>query len=320
MTLDEDRQKELDQLWLDSLLQESLRPEHDRDLQRIESLFARTELEQSELRSADVRKFSSFVRWLPLVIAASVLIAVSSWPQFSSSNQKAYAAVDRSLRATPAAREYSIRIFLNNLSGDELTRTAQLYLGKNNRFAIRRQSWLASSDIWVGSDGTNQWFVPRVGPAFKGSERILGGWLMRKDSTSPFLHLNTALKRMKKDYDLTMLPDAGLDGVAGEGTIVCERVHGEWKSQVKSSSDRPLPVEIELWADKDSGIARRVVLVWNREPNQVGVKQWSMDLIGYPSLAENWFEPSGHIGAGQRIITIGKETDLEVWPKANEEN
>jgi hypothetical protein len=320
MTLDEDRQKELDQIWLDSLLQESLRPEQDRNRQRIESLFSKADFERNEFHSVVIHKFSSLVRWLPHVIAASILIALGSWPLFSSSSQKAYAAVDRSLRATPAAREYSIRILRNNLSGDELTRTAHLYIDKNNRFAVRRQSWLGSSDIWIGSDGTNQWFVPRVGPAFKGSERIVGGWLMRKDSTSPYLHLNTALQRMKKDYELTMLPDAGLDGVDGEGTIVCERVHGEWKSQVKSSSDRTLPVEIELWADKESGIARRVVLVWNREPNQVGVTQWSIDLIGYPSLAENWFEPLGHIGVGQRIITIGKETDLEVWPKANEEN
>jgi hypothetical protein len=320
MTLDEDRQKELDQIWLDSLLQESLRPEQDRDRQRIESLFSKPDFDLSEAHSAVDHKFRLLVRWLPLVIAASVLIAISSWPQFSSSNQKAYAAVDRSLRATPAAREYSIRILRNNLSGDELIRTAQLYLDKNNRFAVRRQSWLGSSDIWIGSDGTNQWFVPRVGPAFKGSERILGGWLMRKDSTSPYLHLNTALKRMKKDYDLTMLPEAGLDGVDGEGTILCERVHGEWKSQAKSSSDRAMPVEIELWADKENGIARRVVLVWNREPNQVGVTQWSIDLVGYPSLAENWFEPSGHVGGGQRIITIGKETDLEVWPKGTDEN
>ncbi len=47
---------------------------------------------------------------------------------------------------------------------------------------------------------------------------------------------------------------------------------------------------------------------------------WRTGFVVTGSLAENWFEPSGHIGVGQRIITIGKETDLEVWPKANEGN
>lgn len=320
MTLDEDRRQELEQLWLDSLLQESLRPDRDRDQQRIQSLLSQPDFELNEGHLAIVPKSGSLVRWLPLVIAASVLIAVSSWSLFSSSNQRAYAAVARSLRATPAAREYSIRIFANSLAGDEVTKTAQLYIDKNNRFAVRRQGWLGLSDIWIGSDGTNRWFVPRVGPAFQGSEQILGGWLVRKDSTSPYLHLNTALKRMEKDYDLKMLHDIELEGVGVEGRIVCEQVHGAWNGQRKSASNRTLPTEIDLWVDKDNGIARRVVLAWNREPNQGGVTQWTIDLIGYPNLAENWFAPSGHIGVGQRIITIGKETDLDVMPKSNEEN
>ena len=320
MTLDEDRRQELDQLWLDSLLQESLCPGRDRDQKRIESLFTKPDFELHETHSAVVQKSGSLVRWLSWGIAASVLIAVGSWSLFSSSNQRAYAAVAKSLRATPAAREYLIRISANSLAGDEVTKTAQLYIDKNDRFAVRRQGWLGLSDIWIGSDGTNRWFVPRIGPAFQGSDKLLGGWLMRKDSTSPYLHLNTALKRMEKDYDLKMLPEMEWDGVGGEGRILCERVHGAWNGQRKSASNRTLPAEIDLWVDKDNGIARRVVLVWNREPNQGGVTQWTMDLIGYPSLADNWFAAGGHVGAGQRIIAIGKETDLDVLPKSSEEN
>jgi hypothetical protein len=319
MTIDEERQKELDELWLDSLLQESLRPEHSGDQRRIQMLLSKADFEEKEAHAAVVGKSSAFVRWLPLAIAASVLIAASCWSLFSPSSQQAYAAIARSLQSTPVAREYSIRILSNSLSGEQLTKTAQLYLDKNNRYAVHRQGWLGLSDIWFGSDGANHWFVPRVGPALQGSEQTLGGWLSRRDSTSPFLYLNTALKRMEKDYDLKMLPEADLGGVDGEGHVVCERVHGDLKSKGKTAGYRSLPIEIDLWADKQSGIARRVVLVWHREPNQVGAIQWTIDLAGYPSLVEKWFEPSGHTRLGQRILSIGKQADLDTLPIANGE-
>ena len=319
MTLDDERKKELDELWLESLLEESLHPALDRDKDRIQLLFAKPDFESSESHSAVVIASRSIVRWLPLMIAASVLIALSSWSLFTQPNQHAYAAISRSLQPTPEAREYTIGIRAKLQSGDEVTKTAQLFLGKSNQFAVHRQGWLGLSDIWVGSDGTNQWFVPRIGPALQGSERILGGWLVRKDATSPYLHLNTVLKRMEKNYELHMLPDTNLDAVEGDGKVVCEHIHGLLNAQGKSAANRTLPADIELWVDKETGIARRVILAWNREAHQAGPIQWTIELKRYPRLSENWFEPSGHLGMGQRVLSIGNEADLDAFPRSSDE-
>ena len=63
MTLEEDRKKELDQLWLDSLLQEALRPCRDRDQQRIQLLFSKADFESTEARSVIARRSDSMVGW-----------------------------------------------------------------------------------------------------------------------------------------------------------------------------------------------------------------------------------------------------------------
>ena len=222
------------------------------------------------------------------------------------------------MQPTPVAREYAIRIVANSLSGSEVTKHARLFLDSGDRYAVNRRGWLGMGEVWFGNDGSNQWVVPRLGPAIIGSERILGGWMDKKDSTAPYLHIQTILKRMERGYTLQMLSDMKLDGVNGQ--VMCERVRGELKGRNKPPNNTALPIAIELWADQETGIAHRVVLDWYREPNHFGPIQWTIDLQGIPSLSEHWFEPAGHTAPGQRIVTIGKESELDALPKSNEES
>ncbi len=318
MTLDAERQAELNQAWMDSLLHEVLNPEPHREQAHLNALFAKPEFAPNESNSGLTRKFATPVRWIPIAIAASIVVVLGSWSLFPTSSQRASAAIARGLQATPVAREYAIRVVVNSLSGADVTKTAKLYLDSSNRFVVHRWGWLGLGDVWFGNDGNNLWVVPRLGPAIIGSEKVLGGWMAKKDSTAPYLHIKTILNRMEKGYTLYMLPDADLEGV--DGRVMCERVRADLKVNTKPQSTSVLPIAIELWADKETGVAHRVVLNWDREPNAFGPVQWTIDLQGFPALSENWFSPYGHTSQGQRIVNIGTESELETLPETNEQS
>lgn len=319
MTLDAERKHALNQVWMDSLLQEALNPERNREQERLAVLFAKRDFNSKRSQSGFSvgRLVGRPTGWLPIAIAASITIVLGSWSFFPTSNQRAYAAIARGLQPAPHAREYSIRIVANSFSGAEVTKSVQLFLDRGDRFAVHRRGWLGLGDIWFGSDGKNQWVAPRLGPALIGNERILGGWLSKRDSTAPFLHIQTILKRMEKGYTLQMLPDANFDGV--NGRVLCERVRGEWNERSELQNNATFPTDIELWSEKESGIVHRLVLNWGREPNQIGPIHWTIDFQGFPALAKDWFELSGHTAPGQRVVTIGKESELDSLPKSSEE-
>ena len=317
MILDAERQKELDHAWIESLLHEALNRDTQGDADRIHTLFATPDFDLRELGASSRSLRSSLARWIPIAIAASLLIVFGLWSLLSNPNQRAYAAIERSLKATPLAREYSVRIVANSLTKTAVPSTAQLFIDSADRFVVHRQGWVVG-DVWFGNDGSNYWVVPRLGPAVLGSERILGNWLAKKDATTPYLHIKTILKRMAKEYRLTMLPDTALASGDERADVVCERVRGECKEQISTPNHSLLPFAIELWADKKTGIAHRVVLTWNRQPTQIGPLEWTIDLKGFPSLADDWFTPLGHISADQRILAIGQEAELESLPKSND--
>ena len=79
MTLDADRQNELDHTWMDSLLHEALTNDSDREQARINALFAKPEFDSPEPNSTVDRRFSSRARWLPIAIAASPHSSVATW-------------------------------------------------------------------------------------------------------------------------------------------------------------------------------------------------------------------------------------------------
>ena len=91
MTLDADRQNEMNQVWMDSLLHEALNPEPHREHERLKTLFDKPVFDDVESNSTVNRRFGPLVRWLPIAIAASISIALGSWSLFSTSSQRAYA-------------------------------------------------------------------------------------------------------------------------------------------------------------------------------------------------------------------------------------
>lgn len=311
MTLNPDRKHELDQAWIDSLLVEAANKSRAEEQARLQVLFSNSELNEST--NVTVKRVSetlSLSKWVPLAIAASLVLATSLWWLFSGNgNQQAYAAVVRSMQATPMAREYLIHIRANSATGST-ERSARLFLGSDNRFAVNHAGWLGG-EVWFGDNGKKKWFVPRLGPAVMGGEWLLNKWMTKSDATTPYLYLNTILQRMSKGYELESLADESLPNTDNSESTVCDHIRGTMKHPLKSNSNPNAPATIELWADKESGMARRVKLNWQRAPSQVGPVEWTIDLQGFPELAADWFEPRGHTRPGQRIMEAKSEVEVD---------
>ena len=318
MTLDENRQGELDHMWISSLLDETMNSESNLEQERLRNLFASQEFSRQETGFVVKSPIDTLFRWMPIAMAATIAVAIGCWSLFFTTDQRAYAAIARGMQPISVAREYSIRMVSNSAMGAELTNNARLFLDSEDRFVVHRLGWLQLGDVWFGKEGSNQWVVPKLGPAIVGSERILAGWMTKKDSTAPYLHIQTVLKRMEKGYTLTMLPDTDLDSFSGK--VICERVRGERKDPATAQRNNERPSAIEMWTDKATGIVHRLDLTWDRSPTEIGPIHWTIVLQGYPTLAENWFKLIGHTVPGQRIVMIGKGSELDTFSKTTEDS
>jgi hypothetical protein len=115
---------------------------------------------------------------------------------------------------------------------------------------------------------------------------------------------------MANGYKLTRLPTEQLASYDGS-TVDCDHVRGTLKPNNKRAANSSIPDSIELWADRESGMAYKVLLKWERDSDQAGPTEWLIELAGHPSLKEDHFEPRGHVRANQRIIQVGSEAEME---------
>ncbi len=218
------------------------------------------------------------------------------------------AAVARALKAVPPTREYSIQILARRPKRDVESR-ATLYLDDRDRFVLHYPGWSGLTDLWIGGSPNRRWIVPRLGPVVVGNESLIGSWMAKKDATSPYLHLVPVLKRMEKAYDLRMLDDADIDrdGVR----VPCQVVVGTLRNLRSNERRAMLPAKIQLWADRESGVAEKLVLNWDRAEDQWGPIEWTIQLKGSPSLSEDFFEIESHVAPGRRIRMVEGAEELD---------
>ena len=63
--------------------------------------------------------------------------------------------------------------------------------------------------------------------------------------------------------------------------------------------------------DSQTGVARRVILNWQRNRLERGPIQWKIELVGSPELAGGWFQLDGHVEQGRPTIRIRSAADLD---------
>lgn len=326
MGLDNEKREILDQAWIDSLLVVSMSPNMDQsDETRIANLWRRIEIDSNTPNRVDADSENSEraphtsllahpneptnrprSKWRSVLAVACVIALLSAIPWLLRPSH-AIAAIDRANQVFPTPRKY--RIQMANIGENASSRTVWLYLDSSNRYVVEHPSWFQSQRTWLGGDSRSQWIVPPVGPAFTGNQRILNGWLIRRDSDTPYLHLSTILDRMRNGYELTRPKSTELSSSDNQRTIDCEYIIGTRRL------NRPgLPATIELWTQRDSGMAQRVVLQWgvqSKSSDGSMQKRWTIDLVDSPKLPSDWFSLEGHLRPSQRTIEVFSSNDLE---------
>jgi hypothetical protein len=179
---------------------------------------------------------------------------------------------------------------------------ADLYVDGADRFLLRHPPIPLPGDVWIGGNERENWIAPTRGPVLVGDDKMLQKWMADKQELStPYLHVTTILHRMSQYYDLEMLSDAS---VATRGqpdtTVRCRRVRG-----VLRDTTRWLPRTIDLWADRNTGIARRLILDWGLQPGQFGRSKVTFELVGSKELPPDWFEHSTHHDVGRPVLRPG---------------
>jgi hypothetical protein len=311
----EDNNKErflqADMQMLDSLLRHALRPEPEERDARVQKVLQRLD-EPSTYSTEDDRRTDVQIRtshhpvrrWFSLAVAVSLVLAVGLWFQLWNPSRRAYAMVEETLQraAETGARQYSVTGVVQRPVVGKREIVAELYVDGADRFLLRHPSILLLGEVWIGGNERENWIVPTRGPILVGNEKMLQQWIAdKRDFSTPYLHVTTILRRMSKDYDLEMLPD---DGVAESGqpdTIVrCRRVRG-----VLRDTTRGLPRKIDLWADRETGIARRVILDWELQPGQFGRSTVTFEFVGSKELPPDWFEHATHHGEDRPVLGAG---------------
>jgi hypothetical protein len=180
-------------------------------------------------------------------------------------------------------------------------RVAELYVDRAERFALRRLASPLLGEVWIGGNERENWIVPPLGPILVGDAQMLQNWMADKsDFPTPYLHLTTVLQLMSQRYELEMLPDSDLALLDRPDQIVrCRRVRG-----VLHDATWGPPSTIDLWADHDAGIVRRLVLDWQLQPGQFGRSKVSIELVGCEELPRDWYEHSAHHGEGRSVLRV----------------
>jgi hypothetical protein len=305
------RRQEADMRMLETLLRHALRPEAEAREARIQGVLQR--LDESSVgrtenrRQAIVRisaKAKPARRWVSLAVALGLVVVIGLWWQMTNPTRRAYATVHETLRraSETGARHYRVAAVIRRPLVGEREISADLYVDGADRFLLRHPSMLMVGEVCIGGNEREYWIAPSHGPILIGGEKMLRQWMSDKsDFSTPYLHVTTILDRMSEHYDLQMLPDDGLTlPDHPDATVRCRRVRGV----LRDSAGR-LPRKIELWADCESGIARRLILDWELQPEQLGRSKVEFELVGCADLPRDWFEHASHHEEGRPIVRVG---------------
>ncbi|MEM7311810.1 MAG: hypothetical protein AAF497_01535 [Planctomycetota bacterium] len=208
--------------------------------------------------------------------------------------QSAMAAVVRSIdvAAEMTTRKYQIQIE-RRMRGETETSLANLYVRGSDRFALQHPSpLLPGRSVWLGKDDVESWIVPAIGPVLKGDHTLHRRWT-RDELDIPDMDISSLLTRMMSSgYRLEAMSDEEIS-VSDGHTFVCQHIRAE-----RETAEQPnLPMAIELWASRESGIAVKIFARWALADDDSGKKSAVLSFQGeQPNLSATWFTAEAHEG------------------------
>lgn len=303
-----DRQKKPDladreSRMVESLLERAVRPSTEEDAARVEKLMSAIHAESDEqlvVARTSHSHFKKLNRWLPVSVAAGILVAVLVFTQPAGFENAAMAALNRTIAAeqNPNAREYKVSI-TRRAFGSTRILEHRLFVRRQD-FAISRKLLIGKGELWMGGRGDERWIVPGPGPVLVGSEDLFKNVTPnQKVLETPFMSVARILERTKRFYDLTMKSEVPLK--QGERTIQCQHIVGK-----RIGSPRiVIPEQVEIWSNPETGFAQRVRLVWG-EKDKSRWREATADLVGTPTLSNDFFEHTAHHEPDRRVIIVRK--------------
>lgn len=281
--------------FVDALLRHAMKPVSGKRSEWVDR--AMRSITESQVAPASLRRerkgrFLSR-HWLRFAIAASFLVAVGVlWPVSDRTNS-AYATVVRCLEIAKEAgnRHYKIAVEIRGPMGGSSKVVLDLYMDGVDRYAVRSPSLGSRPDLWFGRNSDNYWTaLPNESQTFM-DRLVLQRWLAKRERfEDEWLLLAPILERLSQDYDLTLLEDQLLpDPTQSDREKFYKRVRGVLRDQ-----SLPIPLQIDVWADSETGVARKFILDWQLGEGQIGLAKRTIELVGEPEVPEDWFEAEGH--------------------------
>ena len=253
--------------------------------------------EEAVPASGRTRRYSARPNWLLVGLATAAVVLVAVALPMANGSRTATAAVtlslDQALR--DIGRHYHVNAVWQNASDENSRREAELFVKGGDQFAIRVEGpGRMGAVIGLGSNAETSWVIPPIGPVLEGDHRSLTQWYREKaDIGTPYLHIASALEKMRDLYRLESLPNGEVS--LGERVIACNHVAAVLKGDATSHR----PDRIELWADAETGVAIKLVATWQLEEDEVGRKEATIVLVDENELSDSFFTVEGQ-GAGQR--------------------
>jgi hypothetical protein len=211
------------------------------------------------------------------------------------------AAVQRSLNvaAELMTRRYQLQIRYRDAADEVGQIDVDLFVRGHDRFTLSHPGLLPGTSFWLGTDSSDEWVVPPVGPVRKGNDMVLSRWLRsREELDTPYLHVTSLLTRMSRGYRLASIPDQEIELPDGQ-TEICQVIQAE----LETADEANLPDTIELWSSRETGMAMRIAARWNLAEGDVGKESVVLTFqADEPSLGDEWFTAEAHF-EGRRAIT-----------------
>lgn len=233
-------------------------------------------------------------RWysaIVTIIAASVVICMLAvWPGESSATE-----VLRQVIAGTEARvdrEYHLEVT------GRVKIKGVLWVNGGDRFTLQLPAIIPALDqnVWVGSNGTDFWFVPAFGPVLvhRQADWLLAQLQRQSQVALPLLHLSTVTRRLKSRYTTPRL----MHEVSGMKHVVTEQ---------KLPATDLLPARVVILAR--DGIIQQLDLHWNAK--QAGEEPFQMKLTLHQQTAipRVWYEHSAHHDANRLVLPVKKDEE-----------
>ncbi len=258
--------------------------------------------------------FSFGQRWVisTLTLAAGLLVMAAIWAGHNGTEVSAYAAVEQVYSAATSLqdREYRVVSEIERL-GKFVKVESTLFVRGSEKYSIRHPFVLG--EIWIGHNGHQSWLVPPIGVAITREEtrnnpQYIRRWASDAGFVLPELQLTALIAHLRDQYELELLPSEprttspeALAAAAGE-TLAAEQLASTevmWRRiRGTLSVEQPgRPTLVDVWCHPETGVARRIDLVWQRNPSSgsgTGLRRMTVELVRDHVFDESWYEPSGH--------------------------